>query len=129
MTPYRGAGRPQGVFAMERTMDAIADYLGLDRQVRSRNFILPEEMPYDHSLLFQDGRPLKYDSGDFGLPRQAEEGFVGWDDFAAYREEAKAKGRRSASASAATSRAPASAPTRAATSPSRPRGASTSRPG
>ena len=31
VTPYRGAGRPQGVFAMERTMDAIADHLGLDR--------------------------------------------------------------------------------------------------
>ena len=66
VTPYRGAGRPQGVFAMERTMDAIADELGLDRaEVRSRNFILPSEMPYDHGLLFQDGRPLKYDSGDF----------------------------------------------------------------
>src|SRR6478735_3743400 len=64
VTPYRGAGRPQGCFAMERTMDAIADELGLDRaEVRSRNFILPTEMPWDHGLLFQDGRPLKYDSG------------------------------------------------------------------
>ena len=47
-------------------MDAIADDLGLDRaEVRLRNFITPDEMPYDHQLVFQDGRPLIYDSGDF----------------------------------------------------------------
>ena len=46
VTPYRGAGRPQGCFAMERTMDAIADELGLDRaEVRARNFILPARCP------------------------------------------------------------------------------------
>ena len=51
---------------MERTIDAIADELGLDRaEVRERNFIQPDEMPYDHHLTFQDGRPLIYDSGDF----------------------------------------------------------------
>ncbi|MGL5911806.1 MAG: molybdopterin cofactor-binding domain-containing protein, partial [Phycicoccus sp.] len=56
VTPYRGAGRPQGCFAMERTMDAVAAHLGLDRtEVRERNFIRPEEMPYDHGLVFQDG--------------------------------------------------------------------------
>ena len=48
VTPYRGAGRPQGVFVMERVMDAIARHLGLDRAVvRDRNFIQPDEMPYD----------------------------------------------------------------------------------
>lgn len=95
VTPYRGAGRPQGVFAMERTMDAIAAALGLDRaEVRSRNFILPEEMPYDHGLMFQDGRPLKYDSGDFPASLAKLKALVGWDDFAAYRAEAEAAGRR-----------------------------------
>ncbi|WP_457252640.1 aerobic carbon-monoxide dehydrogenase large subunit [Pedococcus sp. P5_B7] len=95
VTPYRGAGRPQGCFAMERTMDAIADRLGLDRaEVRSRNFILPSEMPYDHGLLFQDGRPLKYDSGDFPASLAKLKALVGWDDFAAYREQAEADGRR-----------------------------------
>ena len=95
VTPYRGAGRPQGCFAMERTMDAIADHLGLDRtEVRSRNFILPEEMPYDHGLMFQDGRPLKYDSGDFPASLAKLKALVGWDDFAAYREQAAAEGRR-----------------------------------
>ena len=95
VTPYRGAGRPQGVFAMERTMDAIAAQLGLDRaEVRSRNFILPEEMPYDHGLMFQDGRPLKYDSGDFPASLAKLKALVGWDDFTAYRKDAEAAGRR-----------------------------------
>jgi CO/xanthine dehydrogenase Mo-binding subunit len=85
VTPYRGAGRPQGVFAMERTMDAIADYLGLDRtDVRSANFIQVEDMPYDHGLLFQDGRPLMYDSGDFPASLAKLKALVGWDEFAAY---------------------------------------------
>ncbi|MDP9416944.1 MAG: aerobic carbon-monoxide dehydrogenase large subunit, partial [Actinomycetota bacterium] len=95
VTPYRGAGRPQGVYAMERTMDAIADHLGLDRaQVRERNFIQPDEMPYDHGLTFQDGRPLIYDSGDFPESMRRLKTLVGWDDFAAYRERARAEGRR-----------------------------------
>ncbi|NUO90708.1 MAG: xanthine dehydrogenase family protein [Dermatophilaceae bacterium] len=95
VTPYRGAGRPQGCFAMERTMDAIADQLGLDRtEVRSRNFILPAEMPYDHGLLFQDGRPLKYDSGDFPASLTKLKQLVGWDDFAGYRRRAETEGRK-----------------------------------
>src|SRR5215203_1651676 len=95
VTPYRGAGRPQGCFAMERTMDAIAAHLGLDRaEVRSRNFIQPDEMPYDHGLMFQDGRPLKYDSGDFPASLAKLKALVGWDDFATYREQAEREGRR-----------------------------------
>src|SRR5690349_23879296 len=66
VTPYRGAGRPQGCFVMERTMDAIAAYLGKDRtDVRATNFIQPDELPYEHGLVFQDGRELTYDSGDY----------------------------------------------------------------
>ncbi len=95
VTPYRGAGRPQGVFAMERTMDAIAAELGLDRAlVRERNFIQPDEMPFDHHLTFQDGRPLVYDSGDYPAAMAKLKDLVGWDDFAAYRGAARAEGRR-----------------------------------
>lgn len=50
-------------------------------------------MPYDHGLMFQDGRPLKYDSGDFPAARQAQ-ALVSWDDFAAYPRQAAARGRR-----------------------------------
>jgi carbon-monoxide dehydrogenase large subunit len=95
VTPYRGAGRPQGAFAMERTMDAIAGYLGRDRaQVREANFIQPEEMPYDHRLTFQDGRPLIYDSGDYPATLAKLRKLVGWEEFEAVREEARAAGRR-----------------------------------
>jgi aerobic carbon-monoxide dehydrogenase large subunit len=65
-TPVRGAGRPQAVFAMERLMDRVARELGLDpAEVRSRNFIQPEQMPYEVGLIFRDGKPLIYDSGDY----------------------------------------------------------------
>jgi CO/xanthine dehydrogenase Mo-binding subunit len=95
VTPYRGAGRPQGVFAMERTVDAIAQQLGLDRaDVRAANFIQPDEFPYDHGLTFQDGRPLIYDSGDYPEMLRKAKALVGWDDFAAQRDEARAQGRR-----------------------------------
>jgi aerobic carbon-monoxide dehydrogenase large subunit len=95
VTPYRGAGRPQGVFAMERTMDAIAERLGRDRaEVREANFIRPDEMPYDHALIFQDGRPLVYDSGDYPASLAKLKKLVGWDEFAAEREQARAEGRR-----------------------------------
>jgi carbon-monoxide dehydrogenase large subunit len=95
VTPYRGAGRPQGCFVMERTLDAIAADLGLDRAVvRERNFIQPHEMPYDQGLIFQDGRQLVYDSGDFPATLHLLKKLVGWDGFAAYRDQARAEGRR-----------------------------------
>jgi carbon-monoxide dehydrogenase large subunit len=95
VTPYRGAGRPQGVYAMERTIDAIAAELGMDRaQVRSNNFIQPDEMPYDHGLIFQDGRPLVYDSGDFPASLELLKKLVGWDDWAEYKAKAQSEGRK-----------------------------------
>lgn len=95
VTPYRGAGRPQAVFAMERTMDRIADYLGKDRaEVRSVNFIQPEEMPYDQGLIFQDGRPVIYDSGDYPASLAKLKALVGWDEFEAFRDRCRHAGRR-----------------------------------
>ena len=65
-TPVRGAGRPQGVFVMERMMDRLAEAVGLDRaEVRRRNFITPAQMPYKVGIIFRDGRPVTYDSGDY----------------------------------------------------------------
>ena len=94
VTPYRGAGRPQGCYAMERTMDAIAAYLGKDRtEVRAANFIQPDEFPYEHGLVFQDGRPLTYDSGDYPASLEKIKALVGWDEFEAFRAEMKAEGR------------------------------------
>ncbi len=95
VTPYRGAGRPQGCFVMERTMDAIAAQLGKDRtEVRSVNFIQPDEFPYDQGLIFQDGRELEYDSGDYPASLAKLKELVGWDEFPAFRAEMAAAGRR-----------------------------------
>jgi len=95
VTPYRGAGRPQGVFAMERTIDAIAAYLGRDRaRVRAVNFIQPQEMPYDQHLVFQDGRPLIYDSGDYPATLEKTLKLIGWEEFPAFRAAAAAQGRK-----------------------------------
>ncbi|MEQ3551028.1 aerobic carbon-monoxide dehydrogenase large subunit [Pseudonocardia nematodicida] len=94
VTPYRGAGRPQGCFAMERTMDAIAAYLGRDRtEVRAANFIRPDEFPYDHGLVFQDGRALEYDSGDYPACLEKLRKLIDWDGFGSFRRECAEQGR------------------------------------
>jgi carbon-monoxide dehydrogenase large subunit len=64
--PYRGAGRPEAVFVMDRMLDLLARELGLDpATLRRRNLVRPDEMPYDVGLLYRDGHPLVYDGGDF----------------------------------------------------------------
>lgn len=66
VTPVRGAGRQHGVFVMERLLDFAARELGIDRvEIRRKNCIQPDQFPYDHQILFQDFRPLVYDSGDY----------------------------------------------------------------
>jgi CO/xanthine dehydrogenase Mo-binding subunit len=94
VTPYRGAGRPQGCFAMERAMDRIAQERGLDRaEVRERNLIQADQFPYDHHLTFQDGRPVIYDSGDYAGLMDKLKALVRWDSFEERRTEARARGR------------------------------------
>ncbi len=94
VTPVRGAGRPQAVFAMERLMDRAADGVGVDRaEIRRRNLIPAEEMPYSLGLIFRDGKPMTYDSGDY--PRCQREALERADyaGFAARREAARLAGR------------------------------------
>jgi CO/xanthine dehydrogenase Mo-binding subunit len=65
-SPYRGAGRPHACFVMERTLDAIAEELGLDRvEVRRRNLIQTDEFPYSLGIAWQDGNQVIYDSGNY----------------------------------------------------------------
>jgi len=95
VTPYRGAGRPQGCYAMERTMDRIAQHLGLDRaEVRRRNLIGKDQFPYDHHLTFQDGRPVIYDSGDYEGLLDKLVALVGWDRAEERRAEAASRGKQ-----------------------------------
>jgi carbon-monoxide dehydrogenase large subunit len=78
--PYRGAGRPEAVFVMDRMVDRLAREVGLDpAEVRRRNFIRADEMPYDVGLLYRDGNPLVYDGGDFSATLEAALQAAGYD--------------------------------------------------
>jgi carbon-monoxide dehydrogenase large subunit len=93
-TPVRGAGRPQAVFAMERLMDRVARELNMDRaEVRARNLIGPEQMPYEVGLVFRDGKPLVYQSGDFPRSQRTAIEAAGYADFARRQAEARKLGR------------------------------------
>jgi carbon-monoxide dehydrogenase large subunit len=93
--PYRGAGRPEAAFAMERTIDLIARTLDLEpTEVRRRNMIRPSEMPYAMGLPYRDGEPIVYDSGDFpGSMDKALQAIGGLSAFRDRQREARAAGR------------------------------------
>ena len=94
VTPVRGAGHPQGTFAIERLLDRVARELKLDRaEVRRRNLIPPEKMPYATKLKARGGQPVLLDSGDY--PRCQAEALerAGWSDFPARQRAARAAGR------------------------------------
>ncbi|WP_431267738.1 xanthine dehydrogenase family protein molybdopterin-binding subunit [Dankookia sp. P2] len=85
--PYRGAGRPEAIHAMERLVDLAAEKLGLDRaEIRRRNMIWPEEMP------FQTGLDYAYDSGDFPRNQALAMQAADWDGFPARRAQSEARG-------------------------------------
>jgi carbon-monoxide dehydrogenase large subunit len=63
---YRGSGRPEAAFVMERLLDRAARQLKLDpAEIRRRNLIRPGEMPYRTGLLYRDGTPVQYDPADY----------------------------------------------------------------
>jgi len=93
--PYRGAGRPEAAFVMERVMDLVARELGLEpAEVRRRNMIRADEMPYRVGIPYRDGEPVVYDSGDF--PGALEKGVNALGGLPAFRKrqrDARAQGR------------------------------------
>jgi len=94
VTPVRGAGHPQGTFAIERLLDRVARELKVDRaEVRRRNLIPPEKMPYKTRLKARGGQPVLLDSGDY--PRCQAEALAraGWSDFPARQQAARKSGR------------------------------------
>jgi aerobic carbon-monoxide dehydrogenase large subunit len=92
-TPVRGAGRPEAVTTMERLMDRVARELKLDRaEVRRRNFIQPEQMPYKVGIIFRDGRPVTYDSGDYPACQAAALEAADYAGFGARQAAARAEG-------------------------------------
>ncbi len=64
--PYRGAGRPEAAFAMERIVDLVAGELDLEpAEVRLRNMVRADDMPYAAGMPYRDGQPIVYDGGDY----------------------------------------------------------------
>jgi carbon-monoxide dehydrogenase large subunit len=93
-SPVRGAGRPQACVVMERLMDRVAHEMKLDRaEVRRRNFIIPDQMPYRVGIIFRDGRPVTYDSGDYPTCQRKALEAADYDGFAARQAQARAAGR------------------------------------
>jgi carbon-monoxide dehydrogenase large subunit len=91
--PYRGAGRPETVFVLNRLIDRVARELGVDRaEIRRRNLIASEEMPYSPGILYRDGKPAVFDSGDYqaALARCLET--IGYEQFREEQEAARARG-------------------------------------
>jgi carbon-monoxide dehydrogenase large subunit len=92
---YRGAGRPEASFAVERAMDLVAAAVSLEpAEVRLRNMVRPDEMPYAVGIPYRDGAPIVYDSGDYPAAlRQALEAVGGIEAFRRRQREARAQGR------------------------------------
>jgi carbon-monoxide dehydrogenase large subunit len=93
--PYRGSGRPEAVFVMERIMDLVAADLGMDPvKVRLRNMIPAEKMPYHVGIPYRDGVPVVYDSGNYpAAMRQAVEALGGLDKIRSEQAQARRRGR------------------------------------
>ena len=86
--PYRGAGRPEAVYIIERLMDEAARQTGIDqRELRRRNMIRPEQMPYTNAM----GKT--YDSGQFASVMDQATALAEWTGFDAREAESRRRGR------------------------------------
>jgi carbon-monoxide dehydrogenase large subunit len=86
--PYRGAGRPEASYMLERVIDAAADLSGIDAaELRRRNLIHPEKMPFTTAF------GSTYDSGDFPAAFERTLKLADYDGFNARRKASKKAGR------------------------------------
>jgi len=86
--PFRGAGRPEAMFVLERLIDTAAAELGIDRvELRRRNLIPADALPYTTPM------GLTYDCGEFERGMDMTLALADWDGFPARRAEARARGR------------------------------------
>ncbi len=87
VSAYRGAGRPEAIYLIERLFDVAAQKLGLDpAEIRRRNVIDPGLMPYTNAM------GQTYDSGKFGSILEQGLKLADWDGFAKREAESKARG-------------------------------------
>ncbi|HWI29462.1 MAG TPA: xanthine dehydrogenase family protein molybdopterin-binding subunit, partial [Stellaceae bacterium] len=86
--PYRGAGRPEGNYYIERLLDTAAAEMGIDRvEIRRRNHIRAEEMP------FKTPAGTEYDSGDFPTVLDKALALADWDNFSQRKIESRKRGK------------------------------------
>ncbi len=94
---YRGAGRPEATYVVERAMDLFAAEIGMDRaEVRRRNFIQPDQFPYDNPSglgTAVNGEKIFIDSGNYEPALDMALKMVGYDGLAGKKLEAKARGK------------------------------------
>ncbi|WP_332776486.1 xanthine dehydrogenase family protein molybdopterin-binding subunit [Polaromonas sp.] len=84
---YRGAGRPEAIFTMERLMDEAARQTGMDRiELRRRNFIQPAQMPYKNAM------GQTYDTGKFESVMDQALALADWQGFEARAAESARRG-------------------------------------
>ncbi|MBV9324379.1 MAG: xanthine dehydrogenase family protein molybdopterin-binding subunit [Chloroflexi bacterium] len=103
--PFRGAGRPEAMFMLERLLDMAAERTGIDRvELRRRNLIRHDQLPYSTPL------GLIYDSGDFVHNMQNALDLADWSSFPQRRAEAQARGRYAGIGMANYVEAPVGAP-------------------
>ena len=94
VSSVRGAGYPQAAFAMERMLDRLAQTLRLDRaELRRRNLIPAEKMPYRKPLKSRAGEQVQYDSGDYPGCQAEIVRAAQWQDFPRRQAAARAQGR------------------------------------
>ena len=85
---YRGAGRPEAAFVIERLVEKAAREVGLDpAELRRRNFIAPDEFPYQTPVL------MTYDSGDYAQLLDKGLALIDYDGFPARRAESERNGK------------------------------------
>ncbi len=94
VTPVRGAGQPQGVFVMERLLDRAAQALDIDRaEIRRRNLVPADTMPFKKDFLTRGGVPVVLDCGDYPACQAEALARAGWSDFKERQAEARRAGR------------------------------------
>jgi carbon-monoxide dehydrogenase large subunit len=91
--PYRGAGRPETVFAMDRIVDRLARALAMDpAELRRRNYLTASDLPYELQIPYRDGNRLIYDSGDFRANLESALEAIGYGDLRRDQAELHAQG-------------------------------------
>ena len=85
---YRGAGRPEAAYLIERTIDELAHKIGIDRvELRRRNFIQPDQFPYENAT------GMTYDSGEYERAMDKALDMIGWEKLLVEQEAARKQGR------------------------------------